>query len=97
MALHELTTNALKYGALSADVGQVNLEWRADGPNRIVIEWIENGGPAVSAPVRRGFGSDLIERGLARQFGGTASLQFSEEGLRCVITVPVSRHKEQAA
>ena len=97
MALHELTTNALKYGALSADVGQVNVEWRADGPNRIVIEWIESGGPAVSAPVRRGFGSDLIERGLARQFGGTASLQFSEEGLRCVITVPVSRHKEQAA
>jgi len=93
MALHELATNAVKYGALSNTNGQVDVRWRLENEvgvaQRISIEWVERGGPAVAPPTRRGFGSDLIERGLARQFGGTAALEFLSAGLRCRITAPV--------
>jgi two-component sensor histidine kinase len=89
MVLHELTTNAAKYGALATAEGHITVEWRAEAPRRMMITWTESGGPPVSAPARRGFGSDLIERGLARQLGGTATLQFHKDGLRCLITAPL--------
>ena len=97
MALHELTTNAAKYGALSTAGGRINVEWRAEAPGGpITIEWTESGGPPVSEPSRRGFGSELIEKGLARQFGGTATLQFREDGLRCLITAVPQRRESVA-
>jgi PAS domain S-box-containing protein len=97
MALHELTTNAAKYGALTTAEGRIVVEWRVDASGRMAIEWTESGGPPVSAPTRRGFGSDLIERGLARQFGGSATLQFHETGLRCHITAPLPPPRERVA
>jgi PAS domain S-box-containing protein len=94
MALHELTTNAIKYGALSVPQGRINVEWRAEPRGPLTIEWTESGGPPVSEPSQRGFGSELIERGLARQFGGTAAIEFHKDGLRCVITAPIPQPRE---
>jgi PAS domain S-box-containing protein len=84
MALHELATNAAKYGALSVDGGRVAIGWRIDG-DRLRLEWLERGGPPVEAPARRGFGSRLIERGLEADLGGGAELHFEPAGLRCEI------------
>ncbi|HEU0133741.1 MAG TPA: HWE histidine kinase domain-containing protein, partial [Allosphingosinicella sp.] len=69
MALHELGTNALKYGALSVEAGRVSIGWEQDG-DRLGLQWRETGGPRVEAPGRRGFGTRLIERGLAADLGG---------------------------
>jgi PAS domain S-box-containing protein len=94
MSLHELATNAAKYGALSRPGGRVTVEWReeagSDGP-LIVIAWRETGGPPVVRPSRRGFGSRLIERGLPRELGGTVELAFRPEGVACTIRVPLAR------
>ena len=84
LAFHELSTNAAKYGALSVEGGSVSVGWRVeDGVLR--IEWKERGGPPVSEPSRRGFGSRLIERGLSGDLGGCASLAFEPDGLACTI------------
>jgi len=84
LALHELATNATKYGALSAPGGRVELRWRLDGLERreLRLAWRETGGPAVAPPRRRGLGSRLIEENLATALGGTATLDFKPEGLR---------------
>lgn len=86
MALHELCINAAKYGALSAG-GRVSLTW-TDGA-RLRMVWRESDGPPVAPPTRRGFGSRLIERGLAHDLGGTVVLDFAPEGVVCTIDVPV--------
>ena len=84
LAFHELSTNAAKYGALASERGTVSIGWQvADGALR--IEWKESGGPLVVAPERRGFGSRLIERGLAADLGGSARLTFEPDGLACTI------------
>jgi two-component sensor histidine kinase len=84
MALHELGTNAVKYGALSTEAGRVSIVWTKDG-DRLRLVWRESGGPPVRSPSRRGFGSRLIERGLAADLGGTATLDFDPAGLSCRI------------
>lgn len=84
MAFHELGTNALKYGALSQDGGQVDLTW-ADGAGRLRVAWCEQGGPPVSPPTRKGFGSRLLERGLAGELGGRVELRYEPGGLVCEI------------
>jgi two-component sensor histidine kinase len=84
MALHELGTNAAKYGALSVEGGRVSIAWRQEG-GRLRLHWRERGGPPVRPPARRGFGSRLIERGLEADLGGGAALHFDREGLRCEI------------
>ncbi|MDB5474824.1 MAG: hypothetical protein JWP49_335 [Phenylobacterium sp.] len=82
MVLHELATNAVKYGALSTAAGLVTIAWRADGAERLILTWCEQGGPPVTAPKKSGFGSRLIRR-LARQLGGEARYHWRPEGL-CV-------------
>jgi two-component sensor histidine kinase len=84
LAFHELGTNAAKYGALSAEGGTVSISWKS-ARGTLRIEWRERGGPPVVQPERRGFGSRLIERGLAADLGGRASLEFGAEGLVCTI------------
>ncbi|HEX8064700.1 MAG TPA: HWE histidine kinase domain-containing protein [Allosphingosinicella sp.] len=84
MALHELGTNAAKYGALSKEGGRVTIAWTQEG-DRLNLVWRESGGPPVHTPSRRGFGSRLIERGLAADLGGSAVLLFDPAGLRCEI------------
>ena len=84
LALHELGTNAAKYGALSSEKGIVSIRWRLER-ERLRLEWKEKDGPQVTAPPARGFGSRLIERGLANDLGGTARLYFEPDGVRCAI------------
>jgi len=88
LTVHELTTNAAKYGALSAKTGGVSLSWDVrPEPNRLVLVWREAGGPPVSAPTRRGFGTQLIERGLAYEFGANVAVSFEPAGVVCSITL----------
>jgi PAS domain S-box-containing protein len=84
LALHELATNAAKYGALSAERGRVAIAW-SDAEGTLRLDWKEQGGPPVAAPVRRGFGSRLIEQGLGGDLGGTARIAFEADGLRCTV------------
>jgi PAS domain S-box-containing protein len=94
LALHELGTNAVKYGALSSEKGSVDLEWALES-DVLRIDWKENGGPPVRHPENRGFGSRLIERNLSADLGGTARLLFEPDGLHCIIEA--SRSDIQAA
>jgi PAS domain S-box-containing protein len=88
MALHELCTNALKHGAFTTDVGQVNITWAAPERGRLRFRWSERGGPPVTVPQHRGFGSRLIEN-LGRELAGSAHIQFEPDGLICTIDAPV--------
>ncbi|HET7569412.1 MAG TPA: PAS domain S-box protein [Gammaproteobacteria bacterium] len=94
MAFHELATNAAKYGALSAASGQLEIQCQvtpgADGTEMLHIDWIERGGPPVSKPSRRGFGSRLIEHGLAYELEAEVSLDFEPEGVHCWIYMPLA-------
>ena len=84
MAMHELITNAVKHGALSIDAGHVDLRWSvtpaADG-DRLALEWTESGGPPVSEPKTRGFGSVLLERVLSSEFNGKITSNYHPTGL----------------
>ena len=92
LAVHELATNAAKYGSLSVPDGQIKVMWAltsGPGPAALLVEWTESGGPRVSPPKRQGFGTKLIQRGLAQQLGGEIKLDFAPSGIRCVITFPI--------
>lgn len=91
LALHELQTNALKYGALSVDTGTVRLHWTLAPDARLEILWTEGGGPEVAPPTRRGFGTMMIEQGLAADLDGSAKLDFRPEGLVCRIEASCER------
>jgi two-component sensor histidine kinase len=84
MALHELSTNAAKYGALSVPGGRVDVGWNAQG-DRLELVWRETGGPPVTAPERRGFGLRMIERALAADLAGDVAMEFEPAGLVCRI------------
>jgi len=92
MAFHELTTNALKFGALSVSTGHVHLHWQTqseDGKRKLVLDWRESGGPTVRVPVRAGFGSQLLNNILARQLNGAVDLTYEPAGLRARITLDI--------
>lgn len=89
MALHELATNASKYGALSVPDGRVSVKWSMAGENLAQIDWSERGGPQVSETRSRGFGTDLIEKIVAHELRNAVELIFASEGVRCTLKVPV--------
>lgn len=86
LVFHELATNAAKYGALSDPNGRLAISWRTSG-ERIALDWVESGGPVVTAPSRRSFGSNLIERSLGG-FGGSAKIEFAATGVICRMLLP---------
>jgi two-component sensor histidine kinase len=91
LTIHELGTNAAKYGALSNDAGQVTLTWGASDPGpqaTFRLEWRESGGPVVAEPRRRGFGSSIMEHVLGPEFGGTVEVRYAPEGFVLVLTAP---------
>ena len=91
LALHELATNALKYGALSNGSGVIHLEWGVkprEGAEVFHFDWIERGGPTVRPPSRRGFGSRLIERATAAEFDGEIKLDYAPGGVRWRLSAP---------
>lgn len=93
LAFHELATNATKYGALSTAEGDVVIEWgfiEKDDQALLEISWREQGGPPVSPPRRRGFGSRLIQRSLAAELGGEVRIDYAPSGVVCVLRVQLS-------
>ena len=87
IAVHELTTNAVKYGALSAPTGQVQVEWSRSADGQISLRWAESGGPPVKPPARQGFGTRVIERLIRNQLKGEVRFDWRGEGLVCEIVV----------
>jgi PAS domain S-box-containing protein len=88
LALHELGTNAVKYGALTERAGRVEIRWLVEA-ERLKLVWRERGGPPVVEPGQRGFGSRLLERGLAADLGGTVRIRFDPEGVVCTMDAPL--------
>jgi len=95
MVLHELSTNAAKYGAFSVEHGRVNITWRTDGA-KVRFTWIETNGPPVKGEIKAGFGSKLISRVVSYDLSGTANLDFDREGFRCTLTFPVPPFRTDA-
>jgi two-component sensor histidine kinase len=93
LALHELATNAGKYGALSTDTGRVDVRWGADG-DTFTMSWTERDGPPVSAPKRRGFGTIVMEAMAERSVGGVVDLDYAPSGLTWRLTCPAANALE---
>jgi PAS domain S-box-containing protein len=93
MALHELATNALKYGALKAAGGRLKISWSLSSSKEasLTFSWEESGGPDVRPPKKRGFGSALIEEVLPLELGGIVKTEFATQGLKCTIVMPLDR------
>lgn len=93
LALHELATNATKHGALASPDGLIRISWRIDADDRevprLIFEWRETGGPTVLPPKRRGFGTRMIERGLAAELNGVVTIDFAPSGLICTLEAPL--------
>jgi two-component sensor histidine kinase len=90
--MHELATNAAKYGALSAPGGKLAVTWAVNGAGearRLKVHWREAGGPPVTPPSRRGFGSRLVERGITQELKGSVELDYAASGLRCLMEIPL--------
>jgi two-component system CheB/CheR fusion protein len=94
LAIHELTTNAVKYGALATRTGHIKVLWQVDqagGNPRLKFEWHESGVPVMDQePTHKGFGRELIERGLPYELKANTALEFRQGGVRCVIEVPLT-------
>ncbi len=88
LALNELATNAMKYGALSSPSGRIAVTWSLEEAG-LHFEWRESGGPVVTPPTRTGFGTRLIKMMLAGDFGGKVELKYEPDGLVCVLTAPL--------
>jgi len=106
MILHELATNAVKYGSLSVPDGSVEVRWwvahATNRTDRLLIEWVERNGPPVAQPKQRGFGSRLIEQAARRELDGRAEVRYSEAGLTVSLDVEIdgqvsTREAQQAA
>ena len=97
MVIHELCTNAVKYGALSARAGHVSISWAVsqDDPKRFKLRWKERGGPTVREPSRKSFGSRLVEQALPGQLHGEARLLFEPDGVSCEVNIPLSVMQER--
>ncbi|WP_458757743.1 sensor histidine kinase [Afipia sp. TerB] len=93
LCLHELATNALKYGGLSRPAGRVRLEWEQSSASQpiLTIKWIESGGPTVIEPLTLGYGTRYIQSALRGLFGSSPQIIFNPDGLRCIAAGPLSR------
>jgi two-component sensor histidine kinase len=89
LAIHELATNASKFGALSVAAGRLAVRWELLSPDRARIVWREHDGPQVAAERQRGFGTELIEKIVAHELGDKVDLRFEPDGVSCVLLVPV--------
>ena len=88
MVLHELATNAAKYGALSVPSGRVSVDWTLDAAGALNLAWSESGGPPVATPKRRGFGLTIISRALSSIAGAESRIDWRSEGLACAVRIP---------
>ncbi len=88
LVLHELATNAAKYGALSLAGGRVRLTWRTQ-PSELILEWTETGGPVVELPLAQGYGTKVIKASIERQLAGHVTFDWRPDGLHCVLAIPL--------
>lgn len=98
LVLHELATNAVKYGSLSVQEGRIDVRWAVERgaddetPEELVIGWVESGGPRIEAPPeRKGFGSQLVDLVVRGELGGTIEIDYRPEGLACTVRLPVAK------
>ncbi|HEX4738585.1 MAG TPA: sensor histidine kinase [Allosphingosinicella sp.] len=93
LVFHELESNSIKYGALSAEGGRVEIRWSVacNGTDRLELEWAERSGPACAPPSRQGFGSRMIAKLIGGRFRGTAETDYRPEGLRWRLSAPLAR------
>jgi two-component system, chemotaxis family, CheB/CheR fusion protein len=89
LALHELATNAVKYGALSVASGRVTIEWQLRPMRQLLFRWTESGGPAAAPPTRQGFGTRVIERMICHQLNGELRFDWRQTGVCCEISIPI--------
>lgn len=100
MALHELTTNAVKYGALSTASGRVQVDWTVNDRGEgaiLAINWCERGGPPMEAQPSPGFGSRLLRQTITRELAGQLDIRYERDGVCCAIVVPIGAVGQQAA
>jgi PAS domain S-box-containing protein len=96
LALHELATNAVKFGALSVDTGRIEVTWHPRAEGGFELDWVERGGPSVKEPERHGFGATLLERVTGRELGGQARLEFRPDGVRAHIVADATALPREA-
>lgn len=96
LALHELVTNAAKYGALSVDQGRIRIGWETT-PRRLTLHWAESNGPPIRRPSRGGYGTRVIKGGIEGQLGGKAEFDWLPDGLRCTLVVPYQADRTASA
>jgi two-component sensor histidine kinase len=96
LAIHELATNAAKYGALSVPDGKLEVSWSL-GKETLILEWVERDGPKIAPPKKMGFGSKVIEASIRRQLGGEYEKDWSPSGLKCHLRVPAEHFSPPAA
>ena len=96
LAIHELATNAAKYGALSAPDGRLDVSWTL-GNDTLILQWTESGGPPSAPPKKTGFGSKVIDASIKRQLNGDIEREWSTDGLRCVVRVPAEHFSPPAS
>jgi two-component sensor histidine kinase len=95
--LHEMATNAAKYGALSVPSGHLQISWRVeDATNQLRLHWVESGGPAVTIPATTGFGTTLIESTITYSLGGQLEQEYAPEGFRAEIMIPLGSYAPPA-
>ena len=90
ISLHELATNAAKYGSLSAADGDVEIAWSRTADGRLSLRWTESGGPTVTPPTHRGFGTRIMENIIGGQLGGEVRFDWRDQGLTCEIALPLA-------
>ena len=91
LVVHELVTNSTKYGSLSNQAGRVAIDWTRNANGDLVLDWRESGGPPVTAPTRKGFGTTIIDRSVPYDLGGSASIEYDPDGVRASFRIP-ARH-----
>jgi two-component sensor histidine kinase len=91
ISLHELATNAAKYGSLSAADGNVEIAWSCTADGRLNLRWTESGGPAAMPPTHRGFGTRIMEKIIGGQLGGQVRFDWREQGLICEFVLPLQK------
>lgn len=94
LALHELATNAVKYGALSDGAGVVSVSWSLED-GQLTLRWVESGGPTVCTPTSRGYGTKVIDASIAKQLGGTADFEWRATGLEFTMSVPLAEERSR--
>src|SRR4029077_19095891 len=90
LALHELATNAAKYGALSTDTGTLQVSWKT-GDDALMLDWVETGGPPTAEPARLGFGLTIVRSSIEAQFRGVVGSERRRDGLRCTLSIPAAQ------